>query len=262
MVANLKSVAPLIAREVENEKETALVEDVARFIDFRFTWYKILISNWPYQIALPEGCCPGIIRSPDNSACDLQEAPPVQCGRDLAERSWCPTRLYLGFLCWCEWQLVWLILFLKFRSKTKEARAFHLLTWLQCFFRNYRPITLPSLEDYAHKLSMWAFVGLHLWTKTSLNMFIKQLLLYDGATMIHVMTVVVAISIAAAGWWWWWWWWWWCRPDCGGCFDFFHASASWRHTMWLRGSAIGTTTGEVPADHRCQPQQTGNSFVE
>jgi len=37
VVANLKSVAPLIAREVENEKETALVEDVARFIDFRFT---------------------------------------------------------------------------------------------------------------------------------------------------------------------------------------------------------------------------------
>lgn len=107
VVANLKSVAPLIAREVGNEKETALVtEDVARFIDFRFTWYKILISNWPYQIALPEGCFPGIIRSPDNSACDLQEAPPVQCGRDLAERSWCPTRLYLGLLCWCEWQLI------------------------------------------------------------------------------------------------------------------------------------------------------------
>ena len=89
----------------------------------------VLISKWPYQIALPAGCFPGIIRSPDTSACDLQEAPPGPCGRDLAERSWCPTRLYLGILCQCKWQLIWLIRFLKFHSETKEeATALHLST--------------------------------------------------------------------------------------------------------------------------------------
>lgn len=59
VVANLKLVAPLIAREAGNEKETALVKVVARFINFRFTCvscvftykdiyryvYKIQISN-------------------------------------------------------------------------------------------------------------------------------------------------------------------------------------------------------------------------